>query len=77
MGCYDQKQQAFRMDKTDGDYDKEANFYVLKHTYCPAVLIECMFQDNKCDVEYLLSDVGKHEIIRSLLEGIMDYIEKN
>jgi hypothetical protein len=35
-----------------------------------------MFQDNKCDVEYLLSDIGKHEIIRSLLEGIFDYIEK-
>lgn len=73
----DQKQQAFRMDKTDGDYDKEANFYVLKYTYCPAVLVECMFQDNKCDVGYLTSDVGKHEIIRTLLEGIIDYIEKN
>lgn len=77
MGCYDQKQQAFRMDKMDGDYDKEANFYVLKHTYCPAVLVECMFQDNKCDVEYLLSDVGRHEIQRTLLEGIIDYIEKS
>lgn len=77
MGCYDQKQQAFRTDKADGDCDKEANFYVLKHTYCPAVLVECMFQDNKCDVEYLLSDVGRHEIMRTLLEGIIDYIEKN
>ena len=60
-----------------GTMIREANFYVLKYTYCPAVLVECMFQDNKCDVEYLLSDIGKHEIIRSLLEGIMDYIEKN
>lgn len=77
MGCYDQKQRAFRMDTSDGDKDKEAHFYVLKNTHCPAVLVECMFQDNKCDVEYLLSDVGRHEIIRSLFEGIMDYIEKN
>ena len=77
LGCYDQKQQAFRIDKTDGDYDKESNFYVLKHTYCPAVLVECMFQDNKCDVEYLLSDIGRHEIARTLLEGIIDYIEHN
>lgn len=77
MGGYDKKQQAFRTDKSDGDYDKEANFYVLKHTQCPAVLVECMFQDNKCDVEYLLSDVGKQEITRSILEGIIAFIEKN
>ena len=77
MGCYDQKQQAFRTDKSDGDNDKETNFYVLKNTYCPAVLVECMFQDNKCDVEYLLSDVGRHEITRTLLEGIIDYINKS
>jgi hypothetical protein len=36
-----------------------------------------MFQDNKSDVEFLLSDVGKHSIERTLLEGILDYIEKN
>ena len=77
MGCYDSKQKPFRMDTTDGDKDKEASFYVLNNTACPAVLIECMFQDNKCDVEYLLSDIGKQEIIRTLLEGIIDYIEKN
>lgn len=77
LGCYDQKQQSFRTDRMDGDYDKEANFYILKHTYCPAVLVECMFQDNKCDVEYLLSDIGRHEIQRTILEGIIDYTEKN
>ena len=77
MGCYDAKQIPFRTDTTDGDSDREANFYVLKYTYCPAVLVECMFQDSECDVGYLTSDVGKHEIIRTLLEGIMDYIEKN
>lgn len=77
MGCYDERQRPFRTDLTDGDNDREANFYLLKYTYCPAVLVECMFQDNKCDVEYLLSDVGRHEIQRSLLEGIIDYIDKN
>jgi len=39
-------------------------------------LVECMFQDNKSDVEYLLSDEGRHAIIRTLLEGIIDYINK-
>ncbi|MDQ9823580.1 hypothetical protein RFZ44_09590, partial [Acinetobacter sp. 163] len=29
-----------RTDLTDGDPDKEANFYLLKKTSCPAVLTE-------------------------------------
>jgi N-acetylmuramoyl-L-alanine amidase len=38
----------------------ESNFYVLKHTNCPAVLTENFFQDTKSDVEYLTSDLGFH-----------------
>lgn len=34
-----------RADNSDGDKDKEAHFYVLKYTNCPAVLIECFFMD--------------------------------
>lgn len=75
-GWYDSKQKAFRMDTSDGDKDMEADFYVLNKTNCPAVLVECMFQDNKSDVQYLLSDEGRHAIIRTLLEGIIDYINK-
>lgn len=75
-GWYDSKQKAFRMDTSDGDKDMEADFYVLNKSNCPAVLVECMFQDNKSDVQYLLSDEGRHAIIRTLLEGIIDYINK-
>ena len=77
LGHYDKKQNYVRTDTSDGDRDKEENFYVLKYTYCPAVLVECMFQDNKSDVDFLLSEEGRHAIIRTLLEGIIDYIEKN
>lgn len=77
LGYYDQKQKAFRTDTSDGDNDMEADFYVLNKTQCPAVLVECMFQDNKADVEFLLSDVGRHCISRTLLEGIIAYIDKN
>ena len=77
QGYYDSKQRPFWIDTTDGDYDLESNLYVLVHTNCPAVLVECMFQDNKSDVEYLLSDVGRQEVMRTLLEGIIDFIEKN
>lgn len=67
----------FRTDFSDGDPDKEANLYVLNHTNCPAVLTENLFQDNKTDVNYLLSDEGIHSIIRLHVEGILKYIKDN
>lgn len=67
----------FRTDFSDGDPDKEANLYVLKNTKCPAVLTENMFQDNKDDVEFLLSDEGFHELVRLHVEGIVNYIKDN
>lgn len=73
-GDYDLKQKPFRVDKTDGDRDKEAGFYVLVHTRCAAVLTENLFQDNKSDVKYLLSDEGKNAIVDLHFEGIVRYI---
>ena len=69
--------KKLRVDKTDGDQDKEYNFYVLKHTLCPAVLTENFFQDSKDDVQYLISDEGFHQIVRTHVEGILDYIGDN
>ena len=65
-----------RTDYSDGDPDKEAHLYVLKNTKCAAVLTENMFQDNKADVDYLLSDKGRHAIARLHVEGIIGYINK-
>ena len=75
QGFYDIKQKPFRMDKTDGDRDKEANYYVLANTKCPAVLTENLFQNNKCDVEFLLSEAGKRAIINLHVEGVLNYIK--
>ena len=66
-----------RTDFSDGDPDKEAHLYVLKHTECPAVLTENLFQDNKKDVEYLQSNIGFHKIVRLHVEGILKYIQDN
>jgi len=65
-----------RTDFSDGDPDKEAHLYVLKHTICPAVLTENFFQDNKSDVDYLLSDRGFQDIVRLHVEGILKYLQK-
>lgn len=51
-----------RKDTTDGDPDKEGHLYILKHTKCPTVLTENLFQDNKEDVAFLLSEAGKKRL---------------
>jgi len=63
-----------RKDLSDGDSDKESDFYILKNTKCTAVLTENLFQDNKDDVEFLLSSDGKQTITRIHLDGIINYI---
>ena len=71
---YNAQDKKMRTDYSDGDPDKEAHLYVLKHTKCPAVLTENFFQDNQKDVDYLTSDKGFHEIVRLHVEGILNYI---
>ena len=65
------KNQVIRTDYArDGDPDWEENFYILRHTHCPAVLIENFFMDNKQDLAYLLSQEGRREIIETIIDGI-------
>lgn len=64
-----------RKDMTDGDPDKEEGFYILKHTVCPAVLTENLFQDNKEDVAFLLSEDGKQAIVNLHVNGIINFIK--
>lgn len=63
-----------RKDITDGDPDKESGFYILKHTKCPAVLTENLFQDNRADVDFLLSEAGKCAIVDLHVNGIINYL---
>lgn len=71
------KGKKLRTDFSDKDIDKEANFYVLKHTNCPAVLTENFFQDNKEDVDFLLSNEGFQSIVKLHVEGILNYMKDN
>lgn len=66
-----------RKDMMDGDPDKESGFYILKHTKCPAVLTENLFQDNREDVDFLLSDEGKRTIVDLHVQGIMNYLSNS
>lgn len=46
---------------------------ICRDTKCPAVLTENLFQDNKEDVDYLLSNEGKKKIIDLHVKGILKY----
>lgn len=52
------------------------DFVVLKKTKCPAVLTETGFQDNKEDVEWLLSPEGKKTVIECHKKAIENYVNE-
>ena len=56
-------------------HDYEENFYILLHSYCPAVLVENFFQDNKEDVAYLKTPYGKAACAEVIALGIKDYLK--
>lgn len=53
-----------RKDTSDGDPDKESQFYILKHTKCPAVLSENFFFDNEKDCKYMLNNEFRNRIAK-------------
>lgn len=50
------------------------NLAMCRDTNCPAVLTENLFQDNREDVEFLLSEEGKRAIVSLHVWGIMKYL---
>lgn len=64
-------QFRIRKDILDGDSDKEANFYILKYTHCPAILTENLFMDTERDCKYIMSENGRRMIVNLHFEGIL------
>jgi N-acetylmuramoyl-L-alanine amidase len=77
---YDEAEKNFkghtiRKDKSDGDRDWEANFTIIFKSVCPAVLTENFFYDNVDDVNYILSEEGRAAVIKTHVDGIINYIK--
>lgn len=64
-----------REDYSDKDPDKEENFYILKNTICPAVLIENLFMTNKEDYKTLLSKEGQDKLTRVIVNSIKEIVQ--
>lgn len=50
-----------------------AGFAILRNTTCPAVLTENLFQDNRADVDFLLSPQGREAIINLHVNALINY----
>ena len=66
--------RRIRTDYSDNDPDWEENFYILRHSLCPAVLTENFFMDNPQDLEFLQSRAGKQAIVDTHVEAITEYL---
>jgi len=61
---------VFRADPIDGDQDKEANYYVLKRTSAPAILVELAFISNP-DEEALLNSLAyQQQAALAIAQGV-------
>ncbi len=65
-----------RKDTTDGDLDKESNFYVLRKTIGSAVLIENFFMTNYRECKLLMNEDFQNRIVDCHFESIK-YISYN
>lgn len=65
-----------REDLDDGDPDREADFYVLRHTTMPAVLVECGFITNESDAEMLMDPEGRNEIVTAICAGVKSWLKE-
>lgn len=64
-----------RFDYSDGDLDKESQFYILKHTACPAILTENFFMDTPKDLDFLCSFSGRTRIAKMHVLAIKAYLK--
>ena len=69
------RRYRIRMDDADGDPDFKALFYIIKHSYCIAVLAENGVMGSEVSLAFLESDEGKRAIVALHVDGIIDYVK--
>ena len=68
---------VLRTDDSDGNPDIEKPFYILRHTYCAAVLTENGFMDSEVSLSFLESEEGQKVIVALHVDGIIEYINNH
>jgi N-acetylmuramoyl-L-alanine amidase CwlD len=60
---------------TADDGTHKENYYVIRHTTMPAILVETAFDSNPGDAALLKSDSFKDKCAQAIAEGIGDYVK--
>lgn len=66
-----------RLDWTDGTPTKNKNYYVLRETSMPAVLIELGFMDNPSDLAALISPAWQDKAAQAIADGVVCYLNRS
>ena len=66
--------EKVRTDYLDGDADKEARFYILQKSQCPAILTENLFMDNEKDCRNLMDDNFREQIADAHVRAIFQML---
>lgn len=69
-------EKRMRRDFSDGDSDKESDFYILKKTKCPAVLLENFFYDNRTECAWLLKEETRERVADAIVDGLKRYLKR-
>jgi N-acetylmuramoyl-L-alanine amidase len=64
-----------RKDLADGDSDKEANFYVLRKTAMPAVLVELGFLSNPEEEKLLADGIFQSKCAETIASGVKKFLQ--
>lgn len=72
---YEEVGLNLRYDFSDGDKDKEVDFYVLRKTKGVAVLLECGFFDNPKDFALLKDSEFQCKLAMRIYKGILNFIQ--
>lgn len=63
-----------RTDFSDGDPDKEAKFYILRHTKAPAALVEFGFMTSADDLDVLTNEGWQDDMAEALCVAVQDWL---
>lgn len=74
---YENRKLNLRYDFSDGDKDKEVDFYVLRKANCPCVLIEGAFFDSEKDIKYLEDPIFMADLGSFIYTGILNFVANN
>lgn len=70
------KVTKIRPDRSDGDLDRESNFYVIKNTKLRSGLLEMGFYDNWDEYLKLTNPDFINELSQAVVDGIVNYNKK-